>query len=93
MSRGMPILATCSSTRSHHSTEKRCFHDGRGRQTHRHTTHRHHDLQTELAQWANSVKICEWNKNKITFIMFLVHCTFKHGKHEKTKILVSSIGL
>ena len=52
MSRGMPMLAIHSLTRSLQSTVKRVFRDG----TDRHT-YGHRNLETELAQWANAVKI------------------------------------
>ena len=50
----MPILAIRSSNGSLQSTGKRGFRDG----TYRHTdtTHGHCKLETELAQWADSLK-------------------------------------
>ena len=53
MSRGMPIFALRSWIRSLQSTRKRVFRDGTA---HRHTTHGHHNLETESAQRAKSVK-------------------------------------
>ena len=49
--RGMPMLATRSSTRSLQSTGNQGFHSS----THTQTTDGHRDLETESAQWANSL--------------------------------------
>ena len=54
MSRGMPILAIHSSSRSLQSTRKRVFFVMA--RTHTHTTFGHRDLETESAQRADSVK-------------------------------------
>ena len=54
MSRSMPILAIHSSTRSLQSTWKQVFRDGTDTNI---KDSRHCDLETESAQWANSVKI------------------------------------
>ena len=53
ISRGMPLLAIRSSTRIFQSTGKRGFLDG----TNTPPTHGHRDLETELAQVADSVKM------------------------------------
>ena len=50
----MPILVISSSTRSLQSTGKLGFRDGTHRHTHK--TDGHRDLETELAQWEDSVK-------------------------------------
>ena len=55
----MPILAILSLTRSIQSTGKQVFRDGTDRQTDTHTSHRHSNIETESAQWADAVKITE----------------------------------
>ena len=56
MCRGMPILAIFSLSRGVQFTGKQDFRNGTDRQTDRHTTQGHQDLQTELTKRANSVK-------------------------------------
>ena len=51
--RGMPILAMSSSTRSLQSTGMQGFRDD----TDTHTTDGHRNLESESAQWADSVKV------------------------------------
>ena len=66
----MPILAIRSSTRSLQSTEKRGFRDQTQTHTHTHTTDGHRDLETELAERADSVNIyhrsCSIKERKYT---------------------------
>ena len=53
----MPILVICSMTRSLHSTGKLVFCDGTDTQAQDSWTSQH-IIETELAKWANSVKMC-----------------------------------
>ena len=52
----MSILEILSLTRNLLATGKRVFHDGTNKHTHTHMNHGHCNLETELAQSANSVK-------------------------------------
>ena len=77
MSRGMPILAICYSTRSLKSTGKQGLCDITYIHTHKHTTHGHHNLETELAQCAKSVKISQrsnyqWQKDWHVWMLWFV---------------------